>query len=150
MSQRHQAAFKAIRREYDDVVAALNSAAREKKRGTPGVPHYDPERLAAAIATAGDAYALLLIATAEGYLREYLLSIGISLGSEPKLSTLISKSYKEINQRTSSVQLRPSERQEMDDLRVCRNRYAHGHGREVFPSVPRVEGIVSRFLRPFQ
>lgn len=33
--------------------------------------------------------------------------------------------------------------------RERRNRYAHGYGTKVFPSVPRVQMIVSRFLSPF-
>jgi hypothetical protein len=76
VSQRHDTAFAGIRQEHDDVVAALKEVGRRKKRGAPGFPGFDPLRLEAAIATAGDAYALLLIATGEAFLREYLASVG--------------------------------------------------------------------------
>src|SRR5207237_6470669 len=98
--QRHHTAFEAIRREHDDVVAALKTASRSKKKGAPGTPAYDPALLEAAIATAGDAYALLLIATAEGFLREYLQSAGVVLPPEPRLSMLIDRSFKELNERS--------------------------------------------------
>jgi|SRR5438067_1355598 hypothetical protein len=149
MSQRHADAFRAIRREHDDVVVALMRANRGRKRGAPGVPAYDPQRLEAAIATAGDAYALLLIATAEGFLRGYLRSIGISIPAEPRLSRLIDQSFRELNHRSTGIQIRPADRQAMHELRASRNRYAHGHGTSVFPTVPRVEETVSRFLSPF-
>jgi hypothetical protein len=149
MSQRHHAAFEAIRKEHDDVVAALKSASRGRKRGAPGVPAYDPLRLEAAIATAGDAYALLLIATAEGFLREYLQHLGVDIGDEPKLSVLIDKAVKELNQRSSGIRLRSEDKNPMHDLRVSRNSYAHGHGTGVFPSVQAVQNVVSRFLHPF-
>ncbi len=149
MSARHDAAFRAIRREHDDAVAALKLALGGTKKGTPGLPGYNPARLDAAIATAGDAYALLLIASAEAFLRDYLLSIGVDLGAEPKLSTLIDKATKELNLRTTGVKLRPEDRVSMHSLRTSRNEYAHGHGRSVFPSVPRVESVVSKFFSPF-
>jgi hypothetical protein len=149
MSVRHHAAFEAIRREHDDVVAALKNARRGKKRGAPGNPAYDPQRLEAAIATAGDAYALLLIATAEGFLRQYLQSVGTEIGSEPKLSMLIDKSFKELNGQPTGILLRPEDKREMHDLRVIRNHYAHGRGTGVFPPVPAVQRVVSRFLSPF-
>lgn len=151
MSARHDEAFRAIRREHAAAVAALKLAQGSQRRGAPGFPGYDPARLDAAIATAGDAYALLLIATAEAFLREYLLAIVVNLGAETKLSVLIDKAAKELNLRTAGVKLRPDGRAAMHSLRVGRNAYAHGHGhgRSVFPSVPRVESIVSKFLSPF-
>lgn len=149
MSHRHGDAFRAIRREYDDVVAALKLASQSTKRGAPGAPGYDPIRLEAAIATAGDAYCLLLIATAEAFLRDYLGGIGIAVGAEPKLSTLIDKSAKEFNCRSVGFRIRADDRSLMHDLRVSRNEYAHGHGRSVFASVPKVESVVSKFLAQF-
>jgi hypothetical protein len=149
MSKRHTDAFEAIRREYDDVVAALKIAGGGKKRGSPGVPAYNPQRLEAAIVTAGDAYALLLIATAEGFLREYMQTARIQIGAEPKLSTLIDRSFKELKKELGGNPLLPAAKTEMHDLRVNRNEYAHGYGMQVFPSVPRVQAVVSRFLSPF-
>ena len=64
MSVRHSEIFRAIRREHDAVVTALKQAQASKKRGSPGVPAYAFE-LESALATAGDAYALLLIAAGE-------------------------------------------------------------------------------------
>jgi len=149
MSERHDEVFRAIRLEHADAVAALKKAKEGKKRGAFGVPAYDPARLEAAIATADDAYALLLIANAEAYLREYLVFLRIGIGEEPRLSMLIDKSTKEINHRSIGIQIRPADKIPMHNLRVSRNTYAHGHGRNVFPSVPKVEAIVSRFLSPF-
>jgi|SRR5579862_7251419 len=149
MSRRHDEAFGTIRAEHDTVVAALKQGQTGKKRGSPGLPGYDPLRLGAAISTAGDAYALLLISTAEAFLREYLTSIGVSLSDEPKLSMLIDKSVKELNRRSTGVVLRPEEKVPMHDLRAMRNSYAHGHARTIFPSVPRVEVTLSRFMSPF-
>ena len=149
MSLRHDEAFRNIRREHDDVVAALRRARAEKKRGAPGNPAYDPSRLDIATVTAGDAYSLLLIATAEFFLREYLTSIGANLGSEPRLGMLIDRGYKELNLRTIGARLRTEEKLAMHGLREGRNAYAHGHRRSVFPSVPKVESIVSKFLSAF-
>ena len=77
MSKAHEAVFDGIRREHDDVVAALREFAKSKRQGLPGYPAFDPSRLPAAVATADDAYALLLIATAEGFMRDYLISEGV-------------------------------------------------------------------------
>ena len=149
MSQHHHEVFEAIRDEYEDVVAALQKASGGKKRGTPGRPAYNPERLPTAIVTAGDAYALLLIATAEAFLREYLSNMGVAIRQEQTLSTLINQSAKELNGRSPGTPIRSVEKELMHSLRVNRNAYAHGHGRSVFPSVARVVSIVSRFLSPF-
>lgn len=149
MSQRHDDILRAIRLEHDDVVAALKQAGGGTKRGAPGRPTYDPRRLEVAIASADDAYALLLIATAEAFLREYLASLGIAIGPEPKLSMLIDKSTKELNARSLGLAVLPEDRRKVHDLRVNRNTYAHGHSRAAFPSVPRVQDTLSRFLFPF-
>jgi hypothetical protein len=149
MSQRHDEAFEEIRREYDDVVVALTAASRGTKRGAPGVPAFDPKRLEPAIVTAGDAYALLLIATAEGYLRQYLQSVGAAVRDDAGLSQLIDQSAAELNRQLNRTQLRPRDRDPMHLLRVTRNEYAHGHRTGGFPSVPTVQAIVSRFLHPF-
>ena len=149
MSDHHHDVFTAIRREYDDVLVALRNALRSEKRGAPGNPAYDPKRLTGAIETAEDAYSLLLIATAEGFLRQYLQSLNVDVGNEPKLSMLIDKSFKELNERSSGIQLHPDVRREMHDLRAMRNHYAHGHGTGSFLPVAVVQRVVSRFLSPF-
>ena len=131
------------------MVAALRTARGNPKKGSPGLPQYDPARLQAAIATAGDAYALLLIATTEAFLREYLTNIAIPIGDEPKLATLIDRSVKALNARSGRTAVRADEKLSMHSLRVARNAFAHGHGRSVFPSVPKVQEIVSRFFGPF-
>jgi ferric-dicitrate binding protein FerR (iron transport regulator) len=146
VSVRHDQAFREIRREYDDVVTALKFAERNHTNLNLGRPEFDSTRLGAAIATAGDAYALLLVARAEAFMRDYLGSLGTSLGSEPKLSTLIDKSYRELNLRSKGLRIRANEKIEMHNLRVSRNEYAHGHGRSVFPSIPRVETVLSKFF----
>ena len=119
------------------------------KKGTPGNPGYDPARLDEAIVTMGDAYALLLIATAEAFLREYLTSLPVAIGELPKLDMLINKSVRELNARSVGTQVRSDDKLPMHNLRVARNTFAHGHGRSVFPSVGRVQGIVSKFFGPF-
>jgi hypothetical protein len=149
MSQRHADIFRAIRREYDDLAAALEQASRSKNRGATGVPAYDSRRLEAAVATARDAYSLPLIATAEGFLREYLRALGAVIGDEPTLGMLIDRSFRELNHRSMGIRLLLALRQEMHDLRASRNRYAHGYESSVFPSVARVAETVSRFLGPF-
>ena len=58
-------------------------AQAKPKRGAPGNPGYDSARLDEAIVTLGDAYALLLIATAEAFLREYLTSLPVTIVDEP-------------------------------------------------------------------
>jgi hypothetical protein len=139
-----------IRLEHADVVTALSKMSESKKRGAAGNPSYHPWRLGAAIATAGDAYALLLIATAEAFLREYLAAVGaISVAAEPTLGTVINRAAKELNSRTGRHVIRPADKIPIDDLRAKRNAYAHGHGRSVFPSVPKVEETLCKFLDPF-
>lgn len=56
MSVRHEEALDSIRREYENVVAALKQGRTSGGRGARGYPAYDPLKLDAAIATAGDAY----------------------------------------------------------------------------------------------
>lgn len=66
-----------------------------------------------------------------------------------KLNSLIDQSVKKINLDEKSRAVGKVGRREMHDLRVQRNSYAHGHGRSVFHSVPKVETIVARFMDPF-
>jgi hypothetical protein len=146
MSQRHDDAFRNIRREHDDAVAPLKQAKVVTKRGSPGVAAFDSERLDSAIATAGDAYALLLIATSEAFLREHL---HVPSGKEQKLSSLIDQSVKSMNCLLGYKAIGADAKRELHNLRIQRNTYAHGHGRSVFPSVPKVESIVARFLHDF-
>lgn len=131
------------------MIAALKEASRSKKRGAPGVPHFDPRRLELAIATAGDAYALLLIATAEGFLRQYLKSVSVRVRDDAGLSQLVDQAARELNRRSTGVRLRPADREPMHVLRLSRNEYTHGHRTGVSPSVPRVQAVPARFLHPF-
>jgi hypothetical protein len=149
MSQHHADALRTIRREHDDVVAALKQVSGNKNRGAPGVPAFDPTRLEAAIATAGDAYALLLIAATEGFLREYLDGVGVVYGERAGLIELVDRAARELNARSTLFRLRPDERAPMRSLAASRNQYAHGRRTGVFPTVPRVEAAVSRFLHPY-
>jgi gluconate 2-dehydrogenase gamma chain len=110
VSSRHRQSFDLLKLEHDDVVAALKVASSKSKQAVPGTPHFDPTRLETAIATAGDAYALLLIATAESFLREYLDSIAAPISPDPKLSKLVDKSAKELNARSPAVAIRPKDR----------------------------------------
>jgi hypothetical protein len=148
VSQRHNEALEVIRREYDDVVSSLKGAAARNKRGAPGNPAFDPNALEIAVATATDAYALLMIATAESYLREFLLSRGISL-LEPKLSILIDRAVKELNLSAGTTKIRPADKAAIHNLRESRNLYAHGHARHVFPSVAKLENTLGKFFGPF-
>src|SRR5687768_2873786 len=99
MSKRHVEVLRQIQREYDNVVTALDLARRWTKKGAPGSPHYDPTDLDDAIETAGDAYSLLLIATAEGFLRQYLESIQVTGHSHRGLDHLIRKATRELQTR---------------------------------------------------
>ncbi|HLV81712.1 MAG TPA: hypothetical protein VKT32_15605 [Chthonomonadaceae bacterium] len=76
MSHVHLDEFDRIKREHPEVVRLLSSLARKGRKKKPGqkssltdLPAFDPIHIEAAIATANDAYALLLIATAERFMR---------------------------------------------------------------------------------
>src|SRR5579862_9040824 len=104
MSHAHKDEFERIKREHEMVVSLLSSLAKKTKKSKVGqkdrnfgLPFFDPDLLEAAVATANDAYALLLMARAEGFMRSYIDSLGIPLGAEPKLSVLIDKCRKEFN-----------------------------------------------------
>lgn len=152
MSQVHDSAFESIRYEYDSVVSGLGLLSKSSAKGIPGNPAYSRDQVEAAIATSGDAYALLLVATAEGFLRDFLESQGIAIGDEPKLSSLVDQTTKQFCVGLVSSQKRAQRKAigvgEMHSLRTNRNDYAHGHGRNLFPTVPRVQAILSRFCRP--
>ena len=62
MSRAHKDEFERIKREYEAVVAHLASLVKKRQKGhTSRSPLFDPDLLEAAIATANDAYALLMI-----------------------------------------------------------------------------------------
>ena len=71
MSQRHRDGFEAIKLEHGEVTRLLSALARKGARTRTGrrgklstLPAFDPAAIEAAVATANDAYALLLSATA--------------------------------------------------------------------------------------
>jgi hypothetical protein len=146
MSKVHEEAFDRIKQEYRDVISGLEVAAKIRKRGQRGNPRFDPLGIEPAINTAGDAYALLLIATAEAFMREHLVSAGKRLPDEPKLSTLIDMCRKEHNRDHPASKIPREYAQELHNLRVQRNQYAHGQGTAVFPSVARVAATLGRFF----
>lgn len=146
MSARHTAAFERIEQEHADVVAMLRLYAKADRRGLPGRPSFDSERAEVAADTAADAYALLLIATAEGFMRDYLDSISVPVGSRPELSSLIDRCRKEFNIRNPLIKIRAIDAEAVHALRRNRNVYAHGRGTSVFPAVPRVAAILAKFF----
>lgn len=155
MSHVHLDEFDRIKREHAEVVRLLSSFARKGQKKKPGqksslsdLPAFDPIPIEAAIATANDAYALLLIATAERFMRAYLTSQGIPVGAEPKLSTLIDRCRKEFNKTNPRAPIRISDANEVQDLRRQRNEYAHSYGASVFPTIGRVVTILGRFFAP--
>jgi len=153
LSARHNAAFELVRLEHDSVVSGLALLSKSKKSGAPGNPNFSRDRVEAGIASAGDAYALLLIAVGEGFMREYLVLAGVRIGEEPKLSSLIDQSVKQLCDGMSKQQKR-AQRNMIDvpavhSLRQNRNDYAHGHERNVFPSIGKVESILGKFFGPF-
>ena len=109
-------------------------------------PNIDPDNIESALATANDAYALLLIATAERFLRDYLTSQSIALPDDPKLDSLINQSRKVFNKKGPSIPMRLIDVQDMHRLREMRNAYAHGQRRSVFPSVRKVTEMLGRFF----
>lgn len=152
MSYAHKNEFERIKLEHEAVVALLTSAARHKRRKA-GIKSVDDPAAAmdtdiaeAAIATANDAYALLLIARCEGFMRDYLVSLGIVLEREPKLSSLIDRTRKLFNQSGPRIPIRRDTTQDVHDLREQRNAYAHGYGSSVFPPVARMTVILGRFF----
>jgi len=92
MSHAHKDEFERIKREHEAVVTLLSTLAKKRQKvkagqkgQLSGLPLSDPDLLEAAVATANDAYALLLMARSEGFMRAYIDSLGIPLGAEPKL-----------------------------------------------------------------
>ena len=153
MSAAHYAAFERICIEHHAIVRLLTDEARTArgnrsadKDPATGVPISKSELYESAIITAQDAYALLLIATAEGFMRAYLDAIGVGVGSDLELHELIQRCRKECNDRAGRVTIRPFAEAAVHNLRVQRNTYAHGRGSGVFPSVDRVASSLGRFF----
>jgi hypothetical protein len=153
MSQAHKDAFERIKIEHQAVCGLLTQGARKPVAG--GFQPKDPSTGAAlsardvmetAVATCNEAYALLLMATAEGFLRRYLDSIGVDLGPEPKLSMLIDKCKKEFNDTDQRLPIHDNAAADLHNLRQQRNNYAHGHGTGVFPPVAAVVTRLGRFF----
>ena len=153
MSQRHQDRFDTIKDEHEQVTGLLSALARKGTKTGLGrrgrlspLPPFSPAALQAAVGTANDAYALLLIATAERFLREYLASLGIAFPNDRQLHTLINKARKEFNGTNPRVPIAQAAADDFHNLRVQRNAYAHGHGPAGFPTVPRIVSIPGRFF----
>jgi hypothetical protein len=153
MSNAHQEEFKRIKLEHALVVAALRSAISEHRRNPKGrnsilsaFPGSDSMQIEAAIGTSNDAYALVLMATAERFMRAYLANQGIVLGDKPQLDVLMRRCCKEFNKTNPRIPIHPDAVREMDDLRKMRNEYAHGQSISVFPTVGRVAAILGRFF----
>jgi hypothetical protein len=155
VSELHKQTFDNIKREHEEVVRLLASLAhkahnrKSQRKGALSVlPAFDPARIEAAVARAGDAYAMLLVATAEGFLRAYMTSLSILPGARPGLSALIDRCRKEFNKSKPKVPIRATDAGELHDLCNQRNEYAHGYGASVFPSIGRVVTILVRFFAP--
>lgn len=153
MSHAHKDEFERIKREHETVVTLLSSLAKKRQKAKAGrkvqfsgLPPSDPDLLEAAVATANDAYALLLMAKSEGFMRAYIDSLNIPLGAEPKLSVLIDQRRKEFNRTNPKIPMRADIAKEVHDLREQRNAYAYGYGSSVFPSVARMVIILGRFF----
>jgi len=152
VSEAHKNKFDKIRREHAEVEALLTFAAQKGKNvnagdmtSVTGFPAYDAATIQTA-ANANDAYALLMVATAEGFMRGYLDSIGIDYGPEPKLNTLIDRCRKEFNKTNPRIKIRVMDAEKVHDLRRHRNSYSHGYGMRVFPTVPSVFMTLGRFF----
>ena len=152
MSSAHKNEFERIKLEHEAVVALLAAAARRTRRRAGSkladdpVAAMDTDIAEAAIATANDAYALLLMARCEGVMRDYLVSLGIVQEREPKLSSLIDRTRKQFNQSGPRIPIRQDAAQDVHDLREQRNAYAHGYGSIVFLPVARMTVILGRFF----
>ena len=153
MSHAHKDEFERIKREYETVVSLLAAVAKKSQKAATGrhtqfvgLPIVDADLLQSAAATANDAYALLLMARSEGFMRAYIHSQNIPVGAEPKLSVLIDKCRKEFNKTNPKIPIRAGIAEEVHDLREQRNAYAHGYGSKVFPPVARMVTILGRFF----
>jgi hypothetical protein len=159
MSHAHTDKFERIKREHGVVVSLLKSSLENRKGAKSrqkaqfhGLSLKDEDiqdHLETAAATANDAYALLLMATSEGFLRAYIDSLGINLGSEPKLRMLIDKCCKEFKKRNPQIPIRSETIREVRDLCVQRNEYAHGHRLGGFPSIGSMVTTLGRFFDQF-
>jgi len=153
MSQAHKDAFERVKLEHEAVASLLRTAAQDKRGTTShrkdpstGSPLQDQAILETAAITANDAYALLLLAKAEGFMRTYLTGQGIQLPPAPKLANLIDRCFKECNLRDPANKIHANVASEFQVLRIQRNTYAHGHGSSVFPSVGRIVNVLGRFF----
>ena len=147
MSEHHKETLARIRREYSDAVTALTFARTAILKGRKDAPVLDPDRLEAAAASANDAYALLLVATAERFLREYLSSGGLTLPKKPGLNNLVDQTRKHFN-KAAKQRIRLEDAGAVHDLRLDRNDYAHGYPNARFPGVARVAEVLGRFFTP--
>jgi hypothetical protein len=153
VSEVHKYKLDEIRREHAEVEALLTFAAQKGQDVSAGAmmkvtgfPAYNAAKIQTAAANANDAYALLMIATAEGFMRAYLDSVGIDYGPEPKLNTLIDRCRREFNLSNPRIKIRIIDADRVHDLRRQRNSYSHGYGTQVFPTVSSVFMTLGRFF----
>ncbi len=153
MSIVHKVEFERIKREHAEVIALLTLLAKKRQKANAGkkgqlagVPSFDPDIIETAVANANDAYALLLIAKSEAFMRTYLDSLNVPLGAEPKLSLLIDRCRREFNKQNPKIPIRTDAAQEVHYLREQRNAYAHGYSSNVFPPIARIVNILGRFF----
>jgi len=150
MSHAHKDEFERIRLEHDVVVSFLTSEVRKSQKAKssklPLSKQALQDNLEASIATANDAYALLLMATSEGFMRAYIDSLGINLGKEPKLRMLIDKCCKEFKKTNPQIPIYSETIRQVRDLCVQRNEYAHGHRLGGFPSIGSMVTTLGRFF----
>ena len=146
MSYAHQNEFTRIEGEFEDVKELLESYASAGKHAKKRLRNIDLDNINSALATANDAYALLLIATAERFLRDYLTSQNIPLSDDPKLDRLINQSRRVFNRTGPRNPIRLNDVQDMHYLREMRDAYAHGQRRSVFPSCKKVATMLGRFF----
>ncbi len=143
-----------IQKEHRAIVDILNSF--NKKQTTPGklkpttakMSVLDADGVGSAINSINDAYALLLIAAAERFMRQYLQSLNLNspIGSELKLSALIEKRRKELNKSKPRITIKPDEVRQMQNLRIQRNMYAHGDRLSVFPAINQIVQTLGIFF----
>lgn len=153
MSKEHSAVFDRIRVEYVTVKELLRIASSESKKVkihqkdlSSGQEYLKSDIMDEAINTLNDAYALILIAKAEAFVREYLQFQGVSLRKDPNLSYLIQRYRKEFNKVNPSNQITDEQFTGIDELRKQRNNYAHGYGTKAFVPVGTIVALLGKFF----
>ncbi len=153
MSKELIAKFDRIHVEYETARDLLNTKSMEERKSkthqndlSSGRPSLRSDIILDAINTLNDAYALILIATAEAFMREYLQSHLSVSPRNPNLSFLI-KQYRIMFNKTNPTNKITTERYiEFNELREQRNNYAHGIRTKVFLPVGKIVSILGKFF----